>query len=283
METTIQTLLGLTSYRNINAYQEFTSLLFPILARKIKRSMNQLLRDPRLLAQTIYQALAFDSKLIDDGFSLAETSTSGNNGENTNWEGISDVILGNKEWFDAWLEAERQCKCTNHSMELNQPSAVAEEQYNEIIHAQDAWHISDDGESDDRNRNLRPTNSARRVKALFDQVSDRYRAVPRFHHRARFLIAIQIPILEQYHSRISSSLDAFEALSSNLMRAVPGALAGQAGHQFDKRRLTDGVEGLQRLLKAFVSAQWITIAMQSWGEMLVSTPHLGLKERPLIS
>lgn len=97
----------------------------------------------------------------------------------------------------------------------------------------------------------------------------------------RFLIAIQIPILEQYHSRISSSLDAFEALSSTLMRAVPGALAGQAGHQFDKRRLVDGVEGLQRLLKAFVSARWITIAMQSWGEMLVST-HLGLKERPLI-
>lgn len=105
--------------------------------------------------------------------------------------------------------------------------------------------------------------------------------VPRFHHRTRFLIAIQIPILEQYHTRISSSLDAFEALSSTLMRAVPGALAGQAGHQFDKKHLTDGVEGLQRLLKAFVSARWITIAMQSWGEMLASTPPLKLKERPL--
>ena len=154
----------------------------------------------------------------------------------------------------------------------NSVPAVAEEQYNEIIQAQDAWHISDDGESDERD--LRPTNSARRVKALFDQVSDRYQVLPRFHHRARFLIAIQIPILEQYHTRISSSLDAFEALSSTLMRAVPGALAGQAGHQFDRKRLTDGVEGLQRLLKAFVSARWITMAMQSWGEMLASTLHL---------
>lgn len=119
METTIQTLLGLTCYSNINAYREFTSLLFPILARKIKRSMNQLLRDPRLLAQTIYQALAFDSQLVEDGFSLTGTSTSQNSGESTNWEGISDVILGNKEWFDAWLEAERQCTCTNLPMELN--------------------------------------------------------------------------------------------------------------------------------------------------------------------
>lgn len=111
METTIQTLLGLTAYSTINAYREFTTLLFPILARKMKRSMNQLLRDPRLLAQTIYQALAFDSQLIDDGFSLAGTYVNRKGGENTNWEGVSDVILGNKEWFDAWLEAERECEC----------------------------------------------------------------------------------------------------------------------------------------------------------------------------
>ena len=111
METTIQTLLGLTSYSTINAYREFATLLFPILARKVKRSMNQLLRDPRLLAQTIYQALAFDSQLIEDGFSLAGTYTSRKDSEHANWEGISDVILGNKEWFDAWLEAERECEC----------------------------------------------------------------------------------------------------------------------------------------------------------------------------
>jgi len=64
METTVQTLLGLTSYNTINAYREFATLLLPILARKIKRSMNQLLRDRRLLAQTIYQALAFAANLL---------------------------------------------------------------------------------------------------------------------------------------------------------------------------------------------------------------------------
>jgi len=119
METTIQTLLGLTSYNTINAYREFTTLLFPILARKMKRSMNQLLRDHRLLAQTIYQALAFDSQLIEDGFSLAGTSTGRKGSENMNWEGISDVILGNKEWFDAWLEAERQCACVKDRIQPN--------------------------------------------------------------------------------------------------------------------------------------------------------------------
>lgn len=53
------------------------------------------------------------------------------------------------------------------------------------------------------------------------------------------------------------------------MRAVPGALAGQAGAGVDTRRLTSGVEGLGRLMKAFVSAVWIREAMEGWGEELV--------------
>lgn len=101
------------------------------------------------------------------------------------------------------------------------------------------------------------------------QITDRYKPLPRFNHRARFLIAIQIPILEHYHTRISGSLDAFETLSSSIMRAVPGALAVQAGRHSETKQLTSGVDGLQRLIKAFVSARWITLAMQEWGESLV--------------
>jgi RAD50-interacting protein 1 len=152
-------------------------------------------------------------------------------------------------------------------------SSVAEAQYDELVHSPDAWQFVDDGaqsEEDYRSQfDIRPTNSARRVKTLVDQITDRYKPLPRFSHRARFLIAVQIPILEHYHTRISGSLDAFETLSSSLMRVVPGALAGQAGHQYDTRRLTSGVDGLQRLIKAFVSARWVTIAMQDWGEQLV--------------
>lgn len=55
------------------------------------------------------------------------------------------------------------------------------------------------------------------------------------------------------------------------MRAVPGALAGQAGAGVDTRRLTSGVEGLGRLLKAFASARWIRDAMEAWGEEVVKS------------
>ena len=97
---------------------------------------------------------------------------------------------------------------------------------------------------------------------------DRYQPLPRFTARTRFLITIQLPILESYHSRISSSLDAFETLSSSFVRAVPGALAGQVGHSSDTRTLTSGVEGMGRLVKASVSAHYIAVEMERWGEDL---------------
>ncbi|KAG8803228.1 hypothetical protein FRC16_006461 [Serendipita sp. 398] len=256
METTIQTVLNSTKYKTINAQREFTRTLFPILAKKLKRSMPDLLQNSALLAHTIYQAIVFDTQVKEDGFALTGTlQPSGS--ESGDWEGVSDVILGRKEWFDAWLEGER---------------LFAEAQYDEVVHSPDAWQLIDDGalsgEDATATTDLRPTNSARRIKALFEQIADRYKPLPKFNHRAQFLIEIQVSILEHYHTRISGSLDAFETLTSSLMRAVPGALAGQVGHQYDTRRLTSGVDGLQRLIKAFVSARWITIAMQNWGEQL---------------
>jgi hypothetical protein len=98
---------------------------------------------------------------------------------------------------------------------------------------------------------------------------DRYSPLPSFAQRTRFLIHVQLPILEQYYSRISSSLDAFETLSSALVRAVPGAL-GVEGTKADSGKLTGGIEGSQRLCKALLSARYVDSAMQRWGEEEVS-------------
>lgn len=99
-------------------------------------------------------------------------------------------------------------------------------------------------------------------------VADRYQPLPRFTARTRFLIAVQLPILEAYHSRISSSLDAFETLSSSFVRAVPGALTGQVGHGTEARSLTSGTDGVSRLIKAGISAYYIALEMERWGEDL---------------
>ena len=108
-------------------------------------------------------------------------------------------------------------------------------------------------------------------------MSDRYSPLPHFTQRTRFLISVQLPLLEHYHSRISSSLDAFETLSSAFVRAVPGSLGvslsgggAEGTANVDTGKLTGGVDGDQKLCKALVSARYIETAMTNWGEDLVS-------------
>lgn len=175
----------------------------------------------------------------------------------------------------------------------------------ELVSSSDAWLVANDSTDDSIviERDLRPTNSARRIKALTEQITGRrvpshpllfkptnilqdlYTPLPKLSHRIRFLISVQMPILEAYHVRISSSLDAFETLSSSLLRAVPGALGSvgvsseSMGRAGDPQRLTSGVEGVQRLCKALISSRYVSAACEAWGEDLVSgrcsqIPHI---------
>jgi hypothetical protein len=96
--------------------REFTLLLLPLLSRKLSRTVPTLMTRPSLLAHTIYQALAFDAALVEGGFGISGTSAGRaeiggavKDGEDK-WDGISEVILGKKEWFDAWMEGEKKCE-----------------------------------------------------------------------------------------------------------------------------------------------------------------------------
>lgn len=71
--------------------------------------MPSLLSHPPLLAHTIYQALAFDASLREDGFLLSGTFSE-HNADDAEWKGISEVILGRREWFDRWVEGEKACE-----------------------------------------------------------------------------------------------------------------------------------------------------------------------------
>ena len=179
METTIQSLLAQTEYKNMNAWREFTFLLLPLLSRKLRKTVPALIAHPPVLAHTIYQALTFDSSLREEGFELDGTSAAPATEKGTEegrWQGISEVILGKKEWFEAWMEGERVCKSFCSLDDIFRSSlVVALDQYMQIISAQDAWLIADDSEDADEessiDRELKPTNSARRVKALVEQVT----------------------------------------------------------------------------------------------------------------
>jgi hypothetical protein len=89
--------------------REFTLLLLPILSRKLKHTTPSLLPHPSLLAHTIYQGLSFDAAIVEEGFQLQATSAARGDHEDK-WKGVSEVILGNIEWFESWLNGERKCK-----------------------------------------------------------------------------------------------------------------------------------------------------------------------------
>ncbi|KAK0465211.1 TIP-1 family-domain-containing protein [Desarmillaria tabescens] len=257
MESVVQQLLSSTKYKSFNAWHEFTLLLFPLLSRKLRRTVPLMLSHPSLLAHTIYQALSFDAALVEEGFTITDTS-SRDAFESGQWPGVADIILGRKEWFEAWIDGEKK---------------FAEDQYHEIISTPDAWQIAED----ERSRHLSNKLQARHTRSSTDNtvdtlILDRYSPLPNFTQRTRFLISVQLPILELYHGRILSSLDAFETLSSALVRAVPGALGVNLGGKedssvnVDTRSLTSGVSGVQRLCKALLSANYLEISMEAWGE-----------------
>ncbi len=126
--------------------------------------MASLILHPPLLAHTIYQALVFDAAMREQGFQLEGTSSEEGSGAATepkSWVGISDVILGNQEWFEAWLGGEKK---------------FTEDQYHAIIGAPEAWTIVDDA-AEEENQDFKPTTSAMRLKALIEQITGMF--VPR--------------------------------------------------------------------------------------------------------
>ena len=142
----------------------------PILSRKLKKTIPLLLKHPSLLAHTIYQTLLFDSALTKEGFLLQGTSSSDSGAE---WAGISEIILGNSDWFETWLAGEKDCKpfCLIDVEQIHYTNTVVDDQYNEIISSGDAWLVAEEVNGDNALHDLKPTNSSRRIKSLVEQVT----------------------------------------------------------------------------------------------------------------
>ncbi|BEI99788.1 hypothetical protein CcaverHIS631_0408310 [Cutaneotrichosporon cavernicola] len=235
----LQPLTARGGYGRVDVRSELTMLLFPILLTFLRTRMPHLVSHPALLAHTVYQTVLFDDAVREGGLDLSRTSCGG-----TEWDGLAGVILREGDWFNEWIAGEKR---------------FAETQLNEIISSPTAWIISDTIEDDDLT--LPTTESARQVRALLESITDRYSPLPALESRVAFVRVVQLPLLAAYHARLAGSLDAFETLSSAFVRAVPGAL----GQRAPDARLT-GTAGLERLLKAYVSADYTLAALRAWSD-----------------
>ena len=83
---------------------EFITLLLPLIKDRLIDHLPQLMQLPSVLAHTVYSILEFDGVLRGLGYSGERRE------DKKDWEGIVEVLLGEKEVFTRWLEGERECR-----------------------------------------------------------------------------------------------------------------------------------------------------------------------------
>lgn len=108
----------------------------------------------------------------------------------------------------------------------------------------------------------KPTNAAIRVNDLLETITDRYRPLPSFSQKLRFLIDIQIAIFDLFHVRLASFLDEYLMDTSSIMHTIQGVSSSGA-----KQKLpTEGLLGLERLVRVYGSAEYLEKKMRDWSD-----------------
>ncbi|KAK9313003.1 TIP-1 family-domain-containing protein [Lipomyces starkeyi] len=235
METIVQGILEQSPYiSHREALHELIYAYLPSVQRKLETLVPVVMHEPQLFSHLMLETMKFDDHLRDT-YLFAPYGQE-------EWAGVTGDIMSKPEWFDAWLSVEKEFALTR---------------YQEIITTPDAWVIDFDSVGETESK---PTKSALRLRDLLETISERYKPLKSFVHRIRFLMDIQIAILDSYHNRISSSLDAFESLTSSIVRAVSGV------HEEERKKMVDGLAGVERLCRAYGSAYAIRDALTDWGE-----------------
>ena len=101
-----------------------------------------------------------------------------------------------------------------------------------------------------------------RLKDLLETITDTYRPLISFSQRLRFLMDIQIAILDQYHDRLAGSIEAFRVLSSTIARAVQGSTKEEVDS-------LSGLGGLERLCRVYGSSMYLEDTMHDWNDDIV--------------
>ncbi|KAK8013360.1 hypothetical protein PG991_008953 [Apiospora marii] len=205
--------------------------LLPVLRQKVESVVQHGLKNPQYLSSLIVQLMDFDDTI------RSRFSYDGGDAEN-GWPGLTSEVLD--QYFRAWLKFEKE---------------FALERYQTIINSPDARNIDYDYSTPGK---MKPTYGAVRVTDLLRSVTSQYERVRRLPHKIRFLIDIQQEILDQYHSRLLDSLEAYASLTSTVARTLQGVSKEQLA-------ALEGTGGLEALCKVLGSADHIVSTLSDWG------------------
>lgn len=216
----------------LSATNAFITSLLPMVRRKIDTFIPQVETSPQLLSHFVHELMKFDDDIRQMWNYLPNPYST------ENWKGLTSEILSQQNWFERWLQVEKE---------------FALSRYKDIIDTPESGQIDYDGV--DANV-TKPTSAAIRVNDLLETITELYRPLSSFSQKLRFLIDIQITIFDQFHERLHSGLEAYLAMTSTIGRTVQGSDQGSL----------EGVAGLDRLCRIFGSAEYLEKKMQDWSD-----------------
>ncbi|PLW45744.1 hypothetical protein PCANC_08061 [Puccinia coronata f. sp. avenae] len=238
IQSDMQKLFDLSGQGYIQVFHGFTVHLIKLVEKKLKRSVPGILDMKPILAHTIEKAVAFDHAIYQMNY-LSPPAAAGRSAQ---WLGTADGILSNPHWFTTWFEAEKR---------------FVNDMCLEIISSKDTWELHWEDERASRMQ-VPGTNSAVQMQEVVEQIKSKYEGLPRLSYQVEFLIKMQLEVLEQYSQRIAGVLDGFER--SRLIHVVAVDLA--------RAKVNAGIKGLERLVKVYMSANCILVALKSWDDDL---------------
>ncbi|KIH89022.1 hypothetical protein SPBR_06608 [Sporothrix brasiliensis 5110] len=203
------------------------------------------LTTPTFLGNLIVQLLAFDEELrtrfgYDGGLGSSSASSA------RYWPGLAGGPGGVLDLhFSLWLQAEKEYALSRYREIVDGTSQAALD-----ARATIDYDYSGAGRT-------KPTLAAVHVVDLLRAVTGQYRYLRKFHHRLRFLIDIQITLLDAYDERLRGSLETYASMTSAVGRTLHGVTKEQLA-------TLEGTGGLEALCRVFGSADHLINTLREW-------------------
>jgi hypothetical protein len=211
--------------------------MLSVMREKVDIVVQEGLKTPQFLSSLVVQIMNLDDEL------RSRFNYDGGDQER-GWAGLTSEVLD--KHFDVWLKAEKE---------------FALERFRAILNSADARNIDYDYSTPGK---MKPTYGAVRMTDLLRSVTSQYERVRRFSHKLRFLIDIQLEILDEYHDRLKDSLDAYYTITSTLGRTLHGVTREQAA-------ALEGTGAFETLCKVLGSSDHIVATLKDWSNEEVGT------------
>ena len=216
----------------------FVTSLLPVMREKVASTMTEAVKDAAFLSSLMSQLMTFDENIR---FTYNYDGGDVENG----WPGLTSEVLDTH--FDTWLQAEKK---------------FALDRYHAIMAPPDARNIDYDFAGPGKTK---PTYAATRVTDLLKSVTAQYERVRRFSHKLKFLIDIQLNILDEYHDHLRGILEAYLSITSTVGRAF--------GVTKEQLAALEGTGALETLCKVYGSADHVANTLKDWSNEEVGSPY----------